>query len=140
MTVAQNRSQEKSATVIDRRYRWMVCLVALLFVSCLGSRQFQMIPAEGPPPTAQYLELESEPAAATLHFPAGLYTLYATDSTGYYYRAPRKIIQHTADGSVPHQGGIYVRKGDQGNLRGYVYMAGALTHVGNFSKVKHEFR
>src|SRR6267143_765644 len=100
MTVARNRRAGKSATVIDRRYRLMVCVVALLFASCLGSRQFQMIPAEGPPPTAQYLEIESEPAAATLHFPAGLYTLYATDSTGYYYRAPRKIIQHTGDGWV----------------------------------------
>jgi hypothetical protein len=118
----------------------MACMVALLCASCLGSRQFQMIPAEGPPPTAEYLELESEVAAATLHFPAGLYTLYATDSTGYYYRAPRKIIQHTGGGSVPHEGGIYVRKANPGNLRGYVYIAGALTHVGNFSGVAHEFR
>jgi hypothetical protein len=99
-----------------------------------------MIPAEGPPPTAQYLELESEAAAATLHFPAGFYTLYATDSTGYYYRAPRKIIQHTGGGSVPHEGGMYVRKNNPGNLRGYVYIAGALTHVGNFSNVEHRFR
>ena len=115
-------------------------LAALLFASCLGSRQFQMIPAEGPPPTAEYLDLESEATAATLHFPAGRYALYATDSTGYYYRAPQKIIQHTAGGSVPHEGGIYVRKRNPGNLRGYVYITGALTHVGNFSNVKHEFR
>jgi hypothetical protein len=99
-----------------------------------------MIPAEGPSPTAQYLELESEVAAATLHFPAGVYTLCATDSTGYYYRAPRKIIQHTGGGSVSHQGGVYVRKANRGNLRGYVYIAGALTHVGNFSNIEHRFR
>ena len=140
MTVARNRQRGKSATVIDRRYSFMVCLVALLFVSCLGSRQFQMIPAEGPPPTAQYLELESEATAATLHFPAGLYTLYATDSNGYYYRAPQKIVQHTGGGSALHEGGVYVRKRSPRNLRGYVYIAGALTHVGNFSGVKHEFR
>ena len=117
----------------------VVCFVALLFASCLGSRQFQMIPAEGPPPTAEYLELESETSAATLHFPAGLYTLYASDSTGYYYRAPRKIIQHAGAGPVPHEGGLYVRKDTQ-SLRGYVYIAGALTHVGNFSKIEHRFR
>ena len=140
MTVAQNRRREKSATVRDRRYNLMVCLVALLFVSCLGSRQFQMIPAEGPPPTAQYLELESEATAATLHFPAGLYTLYATDSNGYYYRAPQKIVQHTGGGSALHEGGVYVRKRSPRNLRGYVYIAGALTHVGNLSGMKHEFR
>ena len=99
-----------------------------------------MIPAEGPAPTAQYLEMEAEAAAATLHFPAGLYTLCATDSTGFYYRAPRKIIQHTGGGSVSHEGGVYVRKNNPGNLRGYVYIAGALTHVGNFSSVRHEFR
>lgn len=99
-----------------------------------------MIPAEGPAPTAHYLELESEASAATLHFPAGLYTLYASDSNGYYYRAPRKIIQHTGAGSVSHTGGIYVRKRNPDNLRGYVYIAGALTHVGNFSGVAHQFR
>jgi hypothetical protein len=114
--------------------------LALLFASCLGSRQFATIPAEGPPPTAQYLELESGTAVATLHFPAGIYTLYATDSNGYYYQAPQKIIQHTAGGSLPHQGGVYVRKQNPDNIRGYVFIAGALTHVGNLSKVHHQFR
>ena len=32
---------------------------------------------------AQYLEVESEISVATLHFPVGLYTLSASDSTGY---------------------------------------------------------
>jgi hypothetical protein len=114
--------------------------VALLLTSCLGSRNYQDIPAEGPPPTAQYLEIESEISVATLHFPPGVYTLSASDNDGFYYRAPRKIIQHVAGGSVPHQGGIYVRKTNPGNLRGYVFMSGALTHVGNFSNAPHEFR
>ena len=140
MTVARNQQSEKSATVIDRRYRFMVVFVALLFASCLGSRNYQDIPAEGPPPTAQYLKIESEISVATLHFPVGVYTLSASDSTGYYYRAPQKIIQHVAGGWVPHQGGIYVRKDNRGNLRGYVFMSGALTHVGNFSNVEHQFR
>jgi hypothetical protein len=118
----------------------MACIFALLLTSCLGSKQFQMIPAEGPPPTTQYLELESPTAVATLHFPAGLYTLYASDSTGYYYRAPQKIIQHTGGGSVPHEGGVYVRKENPDNIRGYVFIAGALTHVGNLSRVHHRFR
>jgi hypothetical protein len=99
-----------------------------------------MIPAEGPPPTAQYLEIDSEATAATLHFPVGLYSLYATDTTGYYYRAPQKIYQHTAGGSVPHDGGVYVRKKNPDNMRGYVFIAGALTHVGNLSGVRHRFR
>jgi hypothetical protein len=117
-----------------------VSLGAFLLASCLGSKQFQMIPAEGPPPTASSLELESEATAATLHFPAGLYTLYASDSNGYYYRAPRKIYQHTAGGSVGHEGGVYVRKQNPDTMRGYVFISGALTHVGNLSRVAHQFR
>lgn len=111
-----------------------------MLASCLGSKQFQTIPAEGPPPTAQYLELQSPVTVATLHFPAGLYTLYATDSTGYYYAAPQKIMQHTAGGSLAHAGGVYVRKRDPNNIRGYVFVTGALTHVGNLSRVEHRFR
>jgi len=92
------------------------------------------------PISPRYLEIYSEPHAATLHFPAGVYTLNAVDKIGYYHRAPRKIAEHFGGGSLWREGGIFVSKRDPQKLRGYVYRAGAITHVGNFSGVKHAFR
>ena len=115
-------------------------LVALVLTSCAGSRHYHPIPAEGPPETLRYLELRAEASVATLHFPAGVYSLHAADDVGYYYAAPRKIAQHTALGSKFREGGIYVNKRNPAKLRGYVILAGARTHVGNLSRVKHEFR
>jgi len=85
-------------------------------------------------------EIYSELHAATLHFPAGVYTLNAVDKIGYYYRAPRKIAEHVGGGSLWREGGIFVSKRNPQKLRGYVYRAGTITHVGNFSGVKHTFR
>jgi len=114
-------------------------LLAFLLFGCAGSSHPRVItPSEGPP-DRQYLELYSDVHAATLHFPAGVYTLNAADKIGYYYRAPRKIAEHIGAGSVWRNGGIFVSKRNPEKLRGYVYRAGALTHVGNFSRTKHEF-
>jgi hypothetical protein len=62
--------------------------------------------------------------------------LSAADKIGYYYRAPRKIVEQ---GSIGRDGGIFVSKRDPNKLRGYIYRAGAITHVGNLSKVRHRF-
>lgn len=115
-------------------------LIAVVLTSCAGSRHYHSIPAEGPPSTPRYLEIQKEVSASTLHFPPGVYSLSAADDVGYYYSAPRKITQHTAAGSRSRDGGIYVNKRDPRKLRGYVILAGARTHVGNLSRVKHEFR
>jgi hypothetical protein len=105
-----------------------------LLSSCAGSSHPQPVsPSEGPP-THRYLELYREKQIATLHFPAGVYTLDAVDKIGYYYRAPRKISEA---GSAWRDGGIFVSKRDPNKLRGYVWRAGAITHVGNLSHVKH---
>jgi hypothetical protein len=87
-----------------------------------------------------FLEMRSAPSAATLHFPAGLYSLDSVDNNGYYYRAPQKIVQHSWSGGLPHDGGIFVSKRDRKKLRGYVIMPAGLTHVGNFSSTDYEFR
>ena len=122
------------------RLRFLLSTLAfLLLSSCAGNRHFRAIPAEGPPPTAQHLELRSEHSVATLHFPAGIYSLQAVDDAGFYYRAPRKIVQHTAASSVLRDGGIFVSKRNPAKLRGYVYYAGTLTHVGNLAGAPHEF-
>jgi len=113
-------------------------LVAFLLSGCAGGRHLHAVPAEGPSPVPRYLDLYSEVHAATLHFPAGVYTLNAVDKIGYYYRAPRKIAERLGAGSVWHNGGIFVSKRNPEKLRGYVYRAGALTHVGNFSRVRHD--
>jgi len=106
-------------------------LLALLLTSC-ASHHFRIISNSAAIRAAPSIEMPREERVATLHFPAGSYYLYASDETGYYYRAPRKIIEHTAAGSVFHDGGIYVRKNNPRRMRGYVFRAGALTHVGNF--------
>ena len=127
----------------DHRVAWTTLALsatALILTSCVGGRNYHSIPAEGPPPTPRYLELHREVQVATLHFPTGVYSLRAADDAGYYYAAPRKIIEHTAAGSRFRDGGIYVNKRDPEKLRGYVYWSGVRTHVGNFSKAEHEFR
>jgi hypothetical protein len=126
---------------IQRTYTGVNVLAAasLLLTSC--ANQHFRVPAEGPPSDApRYVELLSETQVATLHFPPGPYSFYAVDDMGYYYRAPRKILEHTGGGSVPCNGGIFVSKRNPRKLRGYVYLAGALTHVGDLSRARHELR
>jgi hypothetical protein len=119
--------------------RFNVLAAGLLLTSC-ANHHFR-VPAEGPPNNApRYVNLLRETQVATLHFPPGFYSFYAVDDVGYYYRAPRKIIEHTGGSSVPHDGGIFVNKRDPKRMRGYIYLAGALTHVGNLSRTRHEFR
>jgi hypothetical protein len=114
--------------------------IAFLFICCGGNHNFRVTsPAEtsSAPP---YVELRSERSASTLHFPAGTYVLNAVDDKGYYYRAPRRIRQHSFSGGLSYEGGIFVEKRDRRRLRGYVIMPGGLTHVGNFSRADYEFR
>jgi hypothetical protein len=40
---------------------------------------------------------------------------------------------------VSREGGVFVSKRNPKKLRGYVFWTGALTHVGNFSRKKHQF-
>jgi hypothetical protein len=114
-------------------------VAALVLVSCANDHFH--VPAEGPPRSApRYVELLADRRVATLHFPAGRYSFYAVDDKGLYYRAPRSVMQHIGGGSVPHQGGIFVNKRDLRKLRGYVFYAGGLTHVGDLSNTPHRFR
>ena len=118
----------------------LLSTLAFLLSSCAGSSHPRAItPSEGPS-SARYLEIYSELHAATLHFPAGVYTLNAVDKIGYYYRAPRKIAEHFGGGSFWREGGIFVSRRNPQKLRGYVFRAGTITHVGNFSRAKHRFR
>jgi hypothetical protein len=119
---------------------FLLSTLAFLLSCCAGSPHPRLItPGEGPT-TARYLEIDNEQRAATLHFPAGVYILSAADKIGYYYRAPRKIGEHTVHGSLWREGGVFVSKRNPQKLRGYVYRAGTITHVGNFSRAKHRFR
>lgn len=108
-------------------------VVAFLLPGCASRRASYATPP-------RFIELSSKPSAATLHFPRGLYSLDHEDRTGYYYRAPRKITQHSFGGSVQHDGGLFVRKSARQTLRGYVVWAGGLTKVGNFSRTDYKFR
>ena len=116
----------------------LLAALSLLLAAC-ANHHFR-VAAEGPPGNApRYVVLEKEKQIATLHFPAGTYTFYAVDDAGYYYRAPRKVLQHSGGASWPRDGGIFVSKRDMTRLRGYIYLAGSLTHVGNLSRVPHQF-
>jgi len=119
---------------------FLLSTLAFLLSSACANHHFR-VPAEGPPSDApHYVDLLSEKQVATLHFPPGSYSFYAVDDAGYYYRAPRKIVEHTGGSSILHNGGIFMNKRDPKKLRGYIYLAGALTHVGNLSRTRHEFR
>jgi hypothetical protein len=86
------------------------------------------------------LEVYAERRVAMLHFPSGTYLLTSEDRRGYYYEAPGGVVEHTAAGRVRRKGGIFVSKRDRNKLRGYVMMPYGLSHVGNLSRVEHEFR
>jgi len=119
---------------------FLLCTSYFLLSGCAGSSHPRLItPSEGPT-SLRYLEIYSEQRAATLHFPAGVYTLNAADKIGYYYRAPGKIAERTGSGSLWRDGGIFVSKRNPQKLRGYVFRAGTITQVGNFSRAKHLFR
>jgi hypothetical protein len=115
-------------------------LLSVSLSSCAGGRHFHAIPPEGPIVAPRYLDLGSDVSVATLHFPPGTYSLYAEDSAGFYYRASHKIAEHSDGIPIWHDGGIYVSKRNSGRLRGYVSWGGKLIHVGNFSRMRHEFR
>ena len=105
------------------------CAVGL--VSCATHERFATPP--------RVLEVYSERRVATLHFPRGSYVLSTEDRRGYYYEAPTAVVEHTAAGRVRRKGGIFVSKRNRDRLRGYVVMPYGLTHVGNLSRVDHEF-
>ena len=113
--------------------------ISIFLVSCAGSPHPRAASANDAGGTSRYLEIDSELRAGTLHFPAGVYTLNSADKIGYYYRAPRKIAEHAGTGSLGREGGIFVSKRNPQKLRGYVFRAGTITHVGNFSHAKHRF-
>jgi hypothetical protein len=119
-------------------------------VAALGATSFVIAACAGSPhPPAEapgsanapsMIELQSETRVASVHFPAGIYTLSAADRIGYYYRSARGVIQGSGPGRVVRQGGIFVSKRNQTKLRGYVYFGGSVTHVGNLSHAHYEFR
>jgi hypothetical protein len=116
---------------------FLILTSSFLLSSCAGSSHPRLVtPSEGPI-APRFLELYREKQVATLHFPAGIYTLNATDKIGYYYRAPHKIAERLGSGSVRLEGGIFVSKREPQKLRGYVWRAGAIAHVGNLSHAQH---
>ncbi len=117
-----------------------VLVAALLLTGCGGTDRRHSINPAGTTSVPPYLDLRSKISPGTLHFPVGRYVLDSEDGNGYYYRAPRKIVQRSFSGGYPRDGGIFVSKRDQRKLRGYVIMPGGLTHVGNLSRADYEFR
>jgi hypothetical protein len=115
-------------------------LLGIVLFSGCANHHFQVV-AEGPPNDApHYLDLSAGVQIATLHFPPGAYSFYAVDDAGYYYRAPGGIAEHRGARPSLHNGGIYVSKSSPKKLRGYIYIAGSLTHVGNLSHARYQFR
>ena len=110
---------------------------AVLLTSCASNRQS---PFGAGRATPRFLELLEPVGRGTVHFPQGLYTLESEDNSGYYYRAPGSVRQHSFGTSYPHQGGVFVRKSSPLHMRGYIYWASKRTKLGNISDVRHEFR
>ncbi len=121
-------------SLLSAGFTVVIVIVGLLMSSCTSVRSANRTPA---PP--QFLEMRSSPSASTLHFPSGRYTFDATDSSGYYYRAPQQVIKHAFAGAQPFDGGVFVSKSDRRKLRGYLIWAGGRTKIGNFSQTQHSF-
>src|ERR1700730_16843582 len=115
-------------------------LIPTLFLSCAGSPHPRAVGNNETLSAPRVIVLRSEVRANTLHFPAGAYSLSSADKIGYYYRAPQKISQHTAGHSTPREGGLFLSKRNRAKLRGYIYLGGAVTHVGDFSHADYAFR
>ncbi len=109
--------------------------VTLLLASCASNRAVRQF--ETPP---QSLELQERASKGTLHYPEGTYTFESEDATGYYYRAPRSVRQHSFGGSYPHDGGIFVLKSDPRRIRGYIVLYGERRKMGDLSDTRHELR
>lgn len=116
---------------------FLILTSSYLLSSCAGSSHPRLVTSSQGQIAPRYLELFREKQIATLHFPAGVYTLNAADKIGYYYHAPGKILERIGSGSIGLDGGIFVSKRDPKKLRGYVWRAGAITHAGNLSHLQH---
>jgi hypothetical protein len=114
-------------------------VIVLLFNSCGGSAHPRAVSNPAAVPAPRLLELFAEGHAAMLHFPRGIYSLAASDRIGYYYSAPGGLVRQTGTGPARH-GGIFVSKRDRNKLRGYIYIGGGVTHVGDLSRTPHAFR
>jgi len=129
----------KSSQRVLRRFLspFISFLCALLLPSCASDRHFRAARAGDPSP--RFIELQEEQSISTIHFLPGLYSLDSVDDTGYYYRAPRPLRQHSFAGSLPQEGGIFVDKTNQ-KVRGYIVWAAGLTKIGNLSHARYRFR
>ena len=114
-----------------------VIAIALLLSSCASNRQSVFGGGRSVP---GFIELLEPASRGTIHFPQGLYALESEDSSGYYYRAPRSVRQHSFGGSYPHEGGVFVRKTAPLQIRGYMFWASKRTKLGDITDVRHEFR
>jgi len=85
------------------------------------------------------IDLQTEQRIATMHFRPGVYFLDGADSTGWFYRAPDRVLEHSFGGYwIKHEGGIFLARSD-GRLRGYVDWAGGRTKIGNISSIAVRF-
>ena len=111
-----------------------LALLTTVLTSCASApaRRFEAAP--------QTLDLQEAPSRGTIHFPQGTYVFESEDDTGYYYRAPRSVRQHSFGGSYPHQGGIFVLKRDPRRIRGYIMLGNERRKLGDLSDARHEFR
>lgn len=113
--------------------RALVLIVALLlFAGCASAPRAAL----REPPHA--VELEMECRIATMHFRAGVYVLQAADNSGWFYRAPERVLEHSFGGSYKHEGGIFLAR-DSGSIRGYVVWAGGRSTIGSISSATVRF-
>ena len=118
-----------------RRVRVLIAVSAALLLNGCASKPLQ--PFRSPP---QMLVLQERTSRGTIHYPEGVYTFESEDSSGYYYRAPRSVRQHSFGGSYPHEGGIFVLKRDPQRIRGYIVLGNERRKLGNLSDAPHEFQ
>jgi hypothetical protein len=117
-------------------FRFVALLIVLLaLAACAGDRTLHRVGITEQDGAPTQLQLARSRSLGTLHFPAGTYVRYAADRTGWYYQAPRKIIQHSWGGSVGYSGGLFIDRRDPNKTRGYIVWDAGLTKVGTVPEV-----
>jgi hypothetical protein len=115
-----------------------ILLLPACLTYCASNGDYRPVTASSAAPRA--IELQETHTINTFHFPRGIYTLEAEDDSGFYYRAPVRLMKQSFGGADPHEGGIFLGRGNRPTLRGYVVWAAGRTRIGNLTRSRYEFR
>jgi hypothetical protein len=122
----------------SRKVLWGVVALGLIVAGCSSLRSNQSLrPISSKPPESAIVlnapAIVSESGTITT-FPVGEYRPAYEDRSGYYFRAPTKVL--VDDVAVfAREGGLYVARGDTEPARWYVIGENGSKKMGSFKKI-----